>query len=60
MPHVFCQYCPSRAEVYLRFHDPYLLNSGQEVKVIHVCSLHCVQVIIKEQTNVVQVGVRAT
>ena len=55
-PRVFCEYCPSRATVYLRFSEPYLANSGRQVKVIHVCSLHCVQVIIKEQTNVVNVG----
>lgn len=54
MPYIFCEYCPSHATVCLRFDTP-IACKGREVKVIHVCALHCVHTIINEKTNVVDV-----
>ena len=57
MPHIFCEYCQSLATVYLRFHEPYTHpGSWRTLKVVHVCSLHSIEIISKDRTNVVNIG----
>ena len=57
MPKVFCEYCQSLATVYLRFHVPYDRPwAPRALKVVHVCSVHAVEVVHKEHTNVVNIG----